>query len=124
MKVPDVDSTGVATLLVRATHLRTTLNGNRVPAKASALGPGPRPRSKGRVVAASLSGLSAQEGANLAPGLNQISPLLPDRPVKAGTPGPETPTCRAGSARATGRCTSPSGPRWFATRRSTAFASR
>ena len=84
MKVVSVDPAGVATLTLRAVHAKATLNGQRIPLPPHALRQTLRLASDGQVVSGTLPGLTAEEGANLVPGLTQFAPLLPNHPVQPG----------------------------------------
>jgi hypothetical protein len=84
MKVVSVDPDGAATLAVRVARISATVNGRRVPLPPSQTRQTLRISSDGRVLSGSLPAVGGQGGAGLAPGLNQLAPLLPGDPVRAG----------------------------------------
>jgi hypothetical protein len=86
-KVTDVDEQGTATIEVTVNEMSGTMNGVEIPAETFATPPMDiQVASDGRVLSAgglSFSGLDQTGGASF-PGMGQMTPLLPDRPVAPG----------------------------------------
>ncbi len=83
--VTDVDDEGVATVRVAVEGVTGTANGQPVPADAVGLETQIRLGPDGRVLSA--GGLSFASGGDLPgglPGMDQMTPLLPDHPVAPG----------------------------------------